>query len=253
MSVQESADINTRPFILMGLPLSLRVDDATIKKDTGRTAVLASNTLMGKLAVVSAITPVAGGTDTGNGTCTLATVNGINSLGEKVVPTIGTYLFTFTAALIGTLSDPSGNDLVTGIALNDGTTTVITYAGIQFTITDGSTAFISGDSFTLPVVADGDYTPYDPASVLGADKPAGIFDPEGSLGDITAAALVAADVLDVPILIFGAQYDSAQLVIENSGALTDIVPGANISVYDFLKQSSLVGTATIAGSAVENS
>lgn len=252
MSVQNSADVNTRPLILSEYPIALRKDSETIIKDTARTAVLASRTLMAKQAVDSAVVASAV-TGDGNGTITAATVVGLNSLGEKVIPKAGAWVFTLTAALVGKLTDPDGVDVKTAIALNDGTTTVVKYAGLQFTVTDGATAFSADDFFTLTVAANGKWTPYNASSVLGADKPQGIYDPEGSIGDITAAAIVAADVVNVPILISGARFDSSLLVIENSGSLSDMVSDSGLTVEEYLRNKSLIAEGAIAGSSAENS
>lgn len=252
MSVQARENIDTRPFILAGYPVTLRIDNATIEQDAGRAAVLASRTLMAKKMVDSAITPVAGGSNTGNGTATLATVVGIGNDGERVTPKAGTWKFILTAALVGKLQDPDGNDVVTGIALNDGTTTVVKYAGLQFTITDGATPFAADDEFSLPVVANGKWVPYSAAGVLGQHLPKGVFDPEGSYGDITAAALVAGDVTDMPIVISGARFDKNKLVIENSGALTDMVADSGLTVEEYIRQFGLIAEDAISGSSYEN-
>jgi hypothetical protein len=252
MSVENSVDINTRPLILEEYPVAVRKDDAVMKQDAGRTTVLASKTLVGKLAVAAAVAAAADAGNTGDGTVTVSTVVGINAAGEKIIPKVGIWLLTLTAALVATLTDPDGVDRVTGIALNDGTTTVVKYAGLQFTVTDGAIAFIATDEFTLTVAVDGDYTPYDPASVLGADKPAGFYDPEGNLGEITAAALVAGDVADVPVLIAGALFDSEMLVME-TGALTDMVADTGLTVEEYLRRVSLIAENAISNSSPENS
>lgn len=151
------------------------------------------------------------------------------------------------------LSDPDGNVIAGGLTMSgvSGGATVFYEGGFKFTVTDGATDFAIGDKFTLTVAADGDWTPYDPASVL-ADKPQGIFDPEGSFGSIAAASIVAGDVSDCPILIVGARFDKNQLVIENSGALTDIVAGTGLTVEEYLRQRGLIAENTIAASAAEN-
>jgi hypothetical protein len=252
MEVQVSSNISTRPFIVDELPLSLRKDTETIKQDAGRSSDLLSKTLMGRFAVLAAVTAAADAGNTGDGTITIASVVGLDTLGNKVLPKIGTYTFELTAALVGKITDPNGVDIVTGIALNDGTTTVIQYAGLIFTITDGAVAFIAGDKFTIITAADGDWTPYNAASVLGADKPQGIYDPEGNLGDIASADIVAGDVTDVPILIFGARFDQDQLVIEDSGSLSDLVSDTGLTVEEYLRKVSLVAQATISASSPEN-
>lgn len=89
----------------------------------------------------------------------------------------------------------------------------------------------------------------------GTAIPQGIF-----MGDeITAAALVAGDVVDQPILESGAEFDSAKLVIENSLTLDTIIPvsdAANVyskkTVGDYLRDKTLIPVDTISISNQEN-
>ncbi len=249
--IQNSTNVNTRPVVLTELAVAVRRDNETIKQNAGRTADLLSKTLMGRLSVESAVVATPDGGNTGDGTITASTVIGLNSLGEKIIPKVGNWVFELTAALIGKLTDPDGVDRVTGIAINDGGAQVIVFDGLQFTVNDGGVAFVSGDKFTLAVAVDGDWIPYDPADLLGADKPQGIFDPEGSLGDIPKQDIIDGDVLDIPILIAGAIFDDGQIVFE-SGAFTDTVGGTGLTVEEFLRGRNLIAANTIAGSQPEN-
>jgi len=153
------------------------------------------------------------------------------------------------------LEDPNGNLLANNIEMSGvalGASVFMSPAiGMTFTITDGAADFIVGDTFALTVSGDGDWTPYDPASILGAQFPTGIYDPEGNLGDITAAALVAADVTDMPILIGGVRFDSDQLVFEN-GAYTSMVANTGMTVTQYLEMLNMYAEETVAGSAAEN-
>lgn len=154
MSVQASANINTRPFVLVELPIALRLDDAIIFQDAGRATPLTSKTLMAKIA------------------------------------------------------------------------------------------------------ATGKWVPFtDETAVDGTAIPAGVYDPEGALGDIAAADIVAGDVVDVPILIFGARFDKDQLVIENSKTLATVIGAATVqakTVEDVLREKSLIAEDTISASSPEN-
>lgn len=152
------------------------------------------------------------------------------------------------------LEDPNGNTIVTGLTMGGtpGGATVFNEGGMTFTITDGSTDFAIGDIFLLTVTSVNKWVPYDPAGVNGEAVPKGIYDPESTIGDITAAALVAADVTDMPILISGARFDRDKLVFENSGAYTDIVLGTSLTVEEYLRTFGLVAEDTISGSAAEN-
>lgn len=92
------------------------------------------------------------GTNTGNGTVTALSVPG----GSTPVP--GSWKFTCAATAANggtfTLTDSNGT-LVATVVLTAGVgaTTVVTQGGIQFTVTDGTTDFAAGDSFTISVPA----------------------------------------------------------------------------------------------------
>ena len=85
----------------------------------------------------------------------------------------------------------------------------------------------------------------------GVDLPQGIY-----MGDdIAAATLVAADVVDLPILLRGAMFDEDKLVLEGSLDLDDVVgagdPGAK-TIRDILIDRNLVPTTTSTINAAEN-
>ncbi len=86
---------------------------------------------------------VAGGGNTGNGTCGTVTAQP----GEQV----GTYTITFTAPTAFNVIDPKG------VLVGSGSTGVAFANQIGFTITAGGTAFAAGDSFTV-AVPPGAYT-----------------------------------------------------------------------------------------------
>ena len=91
------------------------------------------------------------GTNTGNGTVTTLSITG--------APRSGAYKLTLITAVadggVFRLTDPDGNVISNAITMTPGAggTTVINVAGIQFTITDGATNFVVGDSFTITVPA----------------------------------------------------------------------------------------------------
>ncbi len=251
MAVQARLNIDTRPFILAGNPVALRKDDQTIEQDAGRSAILASATLMAIKQIDSAVADTPDGSNTGNGTL-VATVAGPD------IPKVGSWVFTCTFAItnggVFKLEDPDGNIVADNLTLRVGDTLVTSFvaAGLSIVVTEGSTDFAAADFFTLIVVANGKWIPYDPAGILGEAVPKGIYDPESTIGDITAAALVAGDVVDMPILIEGARFDRDKLVFENSGAYTDIVLGTSKTVEEYLRTFGLIAENTIAGSAAEN-
>lgn len=77
------------------------------------------------------------------------------------------------------------------------------------------------------IAATGLYVPLtDVEAVDGSAIPAGIY-----IGEpITAAALVAGNVVDCPILTSGARFDEGQLVLENSLTLETVVKEATATV-----------------------
>lgn len=124
-------------------------------------------------------------------------------------------------------------------------------------LTDGgrSTPLLSR-TLMAKISATEKWVPYtDPAATDGTAKPAGIYDPEGHLGDISAADIVAGDVVDVPIIIFGALFDDSKLVIENSLTLDTVISTGTIeeqTVADALRKISLIPQSAISGSQPEN-
>lgn len=134
---------------------------------------------------VTKSTPTTGtaGTNTGNGTC--------GSVTAGKLAKIGTYTLTCTAAAsnAGTFAvkDPDGFSLPPA-------TVAVAYTNpqINFTIADGSSDFIVGDSFTIAVAAgSGKYVPLDPAAVNGSQVAAGIM--------VDAVDATSADALGVII------------------------------------------------------
>lgn len=185
---------------------SAKYDESSIVSFSGADTYLAG-TIMGQ-NLATAGTPVAG-SNTGDGTATLFALTTAST-----VAAIGDWAFTLTAALIGDLTDPDGNVVVKSVALNDGSTTVIAAGGITFTITDGSTAFVSGDSFALPVEAgDFKYAPYATDGTGGLETIQGLITLEATKaasGDLTRAVLI------------GGEVDKDNLVIDADGTSTTI-------------------------------
>jgi phage tail sheath gpL-like len=97
------------------------------------------------------VTSTPGGSNVGNGTITALSVVG--------AARPGAYKLTLVSAVanggVFKLTDPDGNVVSSAVTMAPGVggTTVITIAGIQFTITDGTTDFALADSFTLNVPA----------------------------------------------------------------------------------------------------
>jgi hypothetical protein len=174
----------------------------------GAADTFVKGTILARKAVVTAITPVAGA-NTGNGTCTVASV-----VEGPDVPLVGSYVLACVTAVthggVFKLTDPNGKIVGTGLAMTAGAgvATIIEVAGLIFTLTDGSTDFIAGDSFTLPVVADGKLVPFNPAGVGGAQKPIAVLTYEVSLAD--------AGNLPIRALVKG-RVNKTRLVIDADG------------------------------------
>jgi hypothetical protein len=96
--------------------------------------------VMGRI-VVGGGTPaaaVAGGSNTGNGTCGTVTA-------QAGAAQVGAYTITFTGATTFNVTDPKG------VLVGTGLTGAAFLNQIGFTITAGGTAFVSGDTFTVAV------------------------------------------------------------------------------------------------------
>ena len=162
---------------------------------TGAGTVL-EGTILARKAVADAVVAVAG-SNTGDGTVTLATV-----AAGSIVPVVGAFVLTVTTAVtnggILKLVDPNGAQVASDLIMTvgAGAATVFEVAGLEFTVTDGAADFIVGDSFTLTVAADGKMVPF---AVAGAGTlldrarrsrawPTEHGDPVRPLGSLRAAA-----------------------------------------------------------------
>lgn len=142
----------------------------------GGAGTVLSGTILARKAVADAIVEAADGGNTGNGTITLATV-----VAGQVVPIVGIYVLTVTTLVanggILQLKDPNGavvaSDLV--MTVGAGASTVFKAAGLEFTITDGSTDLAVADFFTMTVAADGKMVPFVIAGAGGAQIPKAVL------------------------------------------------------------------------------
>lgn len=120
----------------------------------------------------------------------------------------------------------------------------------------GRTTDLESRTLMAKIAATGKWVPFtNEAATDGTAKPAGIYDPEGELGDIAAADIAAGDVTDVPIIIFGALFDDSKLIIENSKTLDTVIAAGTVqaeTVADALRKISLIPQSTISGSQPEN-
>lgn len=143
---------------------------------------------------------VAGGTNTGNGTCSAVTTNGY-------APVVGAYSVEFDDATHFIVSAPNGQEIghgTTGVAFSAG--------GLNFTITAGGTAFVPGDSFTVTVAAGaGKWVPCTATAVDGSQNAAGIcFGPsDASLNDVYGAMVTRSCEVNKSELVWDASMNAA--------------------------------------------
>jgi len=185
-------------------------------------------TILARQEVAEAIVAAAG-SNTGNGTATLAAV-----VTGPVVPLVGAYnLECVTAVTHGgvfKLVDPNGAIVANSLAMtaSTGAATVLTAAGMTVTLTDGSTDFAVGDKFSLTVAADGKMVPFAVAGVGGAQVPKAVLTYDvtaAGAGDETIRAMISGKV------------KRQRLVIKGSAAGV----GITTAIQDALRDFTIVG------------
>lgn len=246
MGVQARVDIDTTSFVIGENLRALRRDAETFEQDAGRSAVLAQFTLMAKKPVTIPTTGAA--TGTGDGTCTAV------AAAAGSVPTVGDWILTCTFAVtnggVFKLEDPNGNLIADTLTLRVGAGLLTTFVagGLTFTITDGSTDFVAADLFTIAVAENGKGVPFDAEAVDGSEIPSGIF-----MGaDITAAALVAGDVVDNAVIYSGLKFDEAKLVFDNGTDTLDTVMATGRTIRAELELMDLVAQTVDVTTNFEN-
>jgi phage tail sheath gpL-like len=129
-----------------------------------------------------AVTSAAGGSNVGNGTCTVLSVTG--------TPVPGAWSLVVNTAVanggVWTLTDPDGNVISTSVTMTPGVggATVINVGGIQFTLTDASTDFAVGDKFTITVPATKVNLTAKWKGVTGNDLVVEVLQPSPSVGAV---------------------------------------------------------------------
>lgn len=172
---------------------------------TGGTAMVAGDLFTIAVTATPGIptaTATAGGSNTGNSTCSAVTVTGYAAI-------LGNYTVEFDAATKFIVSDPTGQEIGHGT-----TGTAFTGGGLSFTITAGGTAFVGGDSFTITVAAgSGKYSPLDPAAVNGAQIPVAILfgQTDVTLADKHATAVVRSVEVNASELIWPTGMSAAAI------------------------------------------
>lgn len=197
----------------------------------------AQGTVLARKTVADAVTPAAGA-NTGDGTVTLATV-----VAGLVVPAVGAYVLTVTTAVVNggilQLKDPNGaivaSDLI--MTVGAGAATVFEAAGLEFTVTDGGTDFIVGDSFTLTVAADGKVVAFSRTGAGGAQLPIMVL----SLEEVFTGA---EDRAFRPVI--SGRLRRGDLVVHGVGAITD-------AEADMLRDYSILAQTTLQLAQLDNS
>lgn len=163
MSVDSILSTVSRDNLIAGTNVLTVTEEGTLI--TGQN--LTRGAVLGKISLAAG-TAVAG-TNTGNGTVSAF------ALAAGGPALIGSYVATCTAAATdsGTFSIKDPNGVLLGYATVG---SAFTAAGITVTIADGTTDFIVGDSFTLPITAgSGKLTQLSKAYLDGSQKVWGVL------------------------------------------------------------------------------
>ncbi len=247
MAVQARLNIDTTGFVIYDYPASRR-DNSVFEQDTGRAAILAKFTLMAKKPVTIPTTMTADGGNTGDGTVTAV------AAAAGSVPIVGTWVLTCTFVVanggVFKLEDPNGNLIADNLTLRVGAGLLTTFVvgGMTFVVTDGGTDFAAADFFTIAVTANGKLVPFDATAVDGSEIPEGIF-----MGDdITAAALVAGDVIDNPVIFNGVKFDEDKLIFDDGTTTLDTLLSSGLTIRATLELKTLIAQTVQTSSAFEN-
>lgn len=173
-------------------------DEAYYSRDTGVLASgnnLLSGAVVGKLVTAATATAQAG-TNTGNG------VMGAITAGNNAM--VGTYELRVTKSATNAgdfeVYDPQGD--ICGVG---SVAAAFTGGGLSFTLADGSTDFVVGDTFTITVTAlTAKYTVLAPTATTGAQVAAAILyrDTDATSADTTAVFMTRACTVDSSKLVW---------------------------------------------------
>ena len=165
-------------------------------------ANLKAGTVLGKITKGAA--SAVAGTNTGNGTMGAITV------GAAAVP--GAYTLRIVTAVTNAgefqLRDPSG--VVVGIG---DVAVAFSGGGLSFTLADGATDFVVGDTFTITVAAgSGKYNAYDPTATNGLEDAVAILwaDTDASAADKVGTIVTRDAEFHKAELVWGAAVTTDQ-------------------------------------------
>ena len=210
---------------------------AIVSNTTGETSTVTVLSAPGAGTDISGAGFLDGQTGAGGGVPTAGT--GGEDLNEGIAEIIN-------GAALGRFFCSFNGDAFVFTSQERGTDSVVT---VLSAVSGGAGTDISGASYLNGLTGIGTATAG--TGGTGVDVPQGIY-----MGDdILAATLVAADVIDLPILLRGAMFDEDKLVLESSLDLDDVVgagdPGSK-TIRDILIDRNLVPTTTSAINAAEN-
>jgi hypothetical protein len=206
----------------------------------GSAGTVLEGTILARKAVATAITVEADAGNTGNGTCTLATV-----VTGPTVPLVGDYtLECITATTNGgtfKLVDPNSallrSDLV--MTAGAGTATAFITEGMTFTLTDGATDFAVGDKFALTTAADGKVYPFATDGIGGVQNPLMVL-----TSDATATA--AGNIAIRPMVKGGVRAEL--LIIDADGTAVNITA----AILDELRANGIYAKSVTDVSVLDN-
>jgi len=156
-----------------------------------------AGTILASQEVATAITVTPGVGNTGNGTVT-ASVTGVEE-----VPAVGAYVLECTFAVtnggVFKVTGPKGDIVADNLTLRVGAGLVTNFVvdGITFVVTDDTTDFAAGDTFSAAVVANDKFVPFATDGVAGAGVPKAVLTYDVTAtgaGDVAIDALIAGDV-----------------------------------------------------------
>ena len=265
MAVQARQNNDTTPFIRGGLATVKQAE--TLLQDAGRSAVLAYGTVMAQIPSTRKWVPLT----IVNPTVTVAKLvcgaNGAN-LGAWQAVTDGEFKISFNGVEISVtgldFSSITALDEIVdtinavllgrGWAIYDSKADVVSFVtnlpglnGVVSLLTAGASGTdISGAGFLNGLTTVGTVTAG--AGNDGQNLPAGIYTGD----EVTAAALVAGDVVDSPILMgAGVLVDENQIVLENSLTLNSVVIALNKTIRAALDGVGIFTEATVDIASIE--
>lgn len=166
-------------------------------------AKLLAGTVLG-MTETSGSAAATAGTNTGNGVMGAITVTGPAKL--------GTYLLKVTKAATNAgdfeVIDPVGEVMGLGSVA-----AAFSTGGLAFTLADGATDFVVGDTFSIIVTGTPKYNVYDPAATDGTQRVAGILyaDADATAADVKQTVVTRAVEVNASELVWKSGLTNTQI------------------------------------------